>query len=96
MSDLRLRERGRFGEWQASAGRLIELVGVGFSCEDLLTDPSDLVSGSRDSPPTITGIGSDDFRSKSVNLGEWVDYRVKMDNPTYICLFFSLTFFLCY
>jgi len=57
---LHLRKR-RVGEWQALARRSI---GVDFSCEDPLTNLPDLVSGSRDSPPTIAGIGSDGFQSR--------------------------------
>ena len=61
--------------FEREGGRLVVLVGVGFSCEDSPTDLLVSFSRSGDLPSSIADIGLDD-------MGWWVRWRVKMGNPT--------------
>ena len=55
-------------QWDFQSGRLK----IGFPCFNSSTDPPVSGFGSRDPPPTVAGVGSDDSRYQSVGLGWWV------------------------
>ena len=57
---------------QIRSGRL----NIGFSTSNPPTDPPFSGSGSRDPPPTVTGVGSAGYRAGSDGWGGWVGFRI--------------------
>ena len=66
-------------QWDFRSGQLK----IGFPCSNPSTDLPVSGFGIGELPPTVAGVGSNDFRYGSVGLGGWVSWRVWLDTPRY-------------